>query len=100
LLATLRKKFQTDLHEIFRADWQWANEQMIKFWWQSGYRLDTGIVFRIHHYWEIREVVSTDCDERRCSAQHALAGITIATMTSLRHWPLAEVCTVPVLLAL
>jgi len=27
-----------------------------------------------------------------------LAGTTIATMTSLRHRPLAEVCTVPVFL--
>ena len=36
LLATLRKNFQTDLHEIFREGWQWANEQMIKFWWLSG----------------------------------------------------------------
>jgi len=25
-----------DLHEIFRKGWQWANEQMIKFWWLSG----------------------------------------------------------------
>jgi len=24
-----------DLHEIFREGWQWASEQMIKFWWQS-----------------------------------------------------------------
>ena len=24
-----------DLHEIFREDWQWASEQMIKFWWRS-----------------------------------------------------------------
>jgi len=31
LLATLRKNFQTDLHEIFREVWQWADEQMIKF---------------------------------------------------------------------
>jgi len=30
LLATLRKNFQTDLHEIFREGWQWASEQMIK----------------------------------------------------------------------
>jgi len=41
-LATLRKNFGTDLHEIFRKGWQWANEQMIKFWWRSrspsGYR--------------------------------------------------------------
>jgi len=60
-------------------------------------------------------VVSADCATRRCSAGHVLAGITIATMTSLRHRPttdsgtdiaslgrraLAEVCTVPVLLVL
>jgi len=31
LLATLRKSFCTDLHEIFTDGWQWANEQMIKF---------------------------------------------------------------------
>jgi len=47
-------------------------------------RLDTGIVFRIRYYYEI--------------------GITwtssAAVMTSLRHWPLAEVCNVPVLLVL
>ena len=36
LLATLRKNFQTDLHEIFREGWQWANEQTVKFWWRSG----------------------------------------------------------------
>jgi len=36
LLATLRKNFQKDLHEICREVWQWANEQMIKFWWRSG----------------------------------------------------------------
>jgi len=45
-------------------------------------------------------VVSTDCVARRCSARHALAGIAIATMTSSRRRPLAEVCTVPVLLVL
>jgi len=38
LLATLRRNLQTDLQEIFREGWQWANEQkqMIKFSWQSG----------------------------------------------------------------
>jgi len=36
LLTTLCKNFQMDLHEIFREGWQWANEQMIKFRWQSG----------------------------------------------------------------
>jgi len=27
LLTTLRKNFQTDLHEIFREGWQWASEK-------------------------------------------------------------------------
>jgi len=33
LLATLRKNLTTDLDEIFR---EWADEQVIKFWWRSG----------------------------------------------------------------
>jgi len=36
LLATLRKNFRTDLHEVFREGWQWAKEQMIKLWCRSG----------------------------------------------------------------
>jgi len=31
LLSTLRKNFQSDLHDIFRKGWQWADEQVIKF---------------------------------------------------------------------
>jgi len=27
------------LHEIFIEGWQWANEQMFKFCWQSGSRI-------------------------------------------------------------
>jgi len=42
-LATLRKDFRMDLHEIFREGWQWANEQIVKFWWRSG----SGIRIRI-----------------------------------------------------
>jgi len=38
LLATWRKNFRTDLHEIFRKGRHRANEQTIKFW---PYR-DTG----------------------------------------------------------
>jgi len=38
LLATLRKIFWMDLHEIFREGWP-ANEQTIKFWWRSGSRI-------------------------------------------------------------
>ena len=60
-------------------------------------------------------MVSTECAARRCSARHALAGIAIVTVASLRHRlttdsgtdiailvrrALAEVCTVPVLLVL
>jgi len=32
------------LHEIFREGWQWANEQMIKFWWRSRSRIPICIV--------------------------------------------------------
>jgi len=32
LLATLRKNFRTDLHEILREVWQLASEQTVKFW--------------------------------------------------------------------
>jgi len=42
LLGTLHKNFRTpptDLHEIFRESWQWASEQMVKFWWRSGSRI-------------------------------------------------------------
>jgi len=49
LLATLRKNFQTDLHEIFRQSWQRASEQVnnwLNFGGDPDHRLDTGIVFR------------------------------------------------------
>jgi len=32
-LVTLHKNLQMDLHKIFREGWQWANEQVIKFYW-------------------------------------------------------------------
>ena len=28
-----------DLREMFREGWQWACEQLIKFWWRSGSRI-------------------------------------------------------------
>jgi len=46
LLATLRKNFQIDLHEIFREGCQWAKEQMIKFWWRSGSRIRIATLVR------------------------------------------------------
>jgi len=100
LLVSLRKIFQTDLHESFREGWQWANEQMIKFWWQSaslsGYRdcfPDSSLLGD----------TESDIDrlQLRCArlqSRDALAGIAVATMTSLRHRPLAGVCIVPVIL--
>jgi len=47
------------------------------------HRLDTGIVFRIRHYWEIRQVVNGH-----------------RQMVALVRRALAEVCTVAVLLVL
>jgi len=47
LFGTLRKILRTDLQEIFREGWQWANEQTIKFWWHSGSRSRIRIRMRI-----------------------------------------------------
>jgi len=57
----------------------------LDFGGDPDHRLDTGIVFRICHYWEIRKVASTDCAARRWSAGHAPAGIAIA-----RHRPTTD----------
>jgi len=53
----LSKNLRTDLHEIFSERWQWASEQRLNFGGDTDHRLDTGIVFRIRHYWEIRKVI-------------------------------------------
>jgi len=105
LLASLCKIFATEFRKIFRERCQWASEQTrnpkhrraaakpaawLYFGGDLDHRLETGIVFRIRHYWEIRKVVSTDCAARRCSARHALAGVTIATVTSQRHRPTTD----------
>jgi len=87
LLANFSQNLRTDLHQIFREGWQWGNEQVLNFGGDLDHHLDAGIVFRIRHYWQIRKVVSTVCAARRCSARHALAGIAIATMTSLVTGP-------------
>ena len=62
----------------------------LDFGGDPDHRLNTGVVFRIRHCCEIRKVVSTDCAARRCSAVHALVGIAIATITSLRHRPTTD----------
>ena len=60
LLATLRKNFQTDLHEIFRELGNGPMNKLLDFGVDPDHRLDrpTGIVFQICHYWEIRKVVN------------------------------------------
>jgi len=80
------QKLQTDLHEIFSEGWQWASEQMIKFGGDLDHRLDTGIVFQIHSYWEMQKVVN----------RHSFR--LIRQMAALVRRALAEVCTVRVLL--
>ena len=58
LLATLRKNFRTDLHEIFRKVGNGPVNKRLNFGDDRDHHLDTGIVFRIRHYWEIRKVVN------------------------------------------
>jgi len=58
-VSNLRKNFRTDLHEIFMEGWQWAIEQMIKFWWRSGSRIWIRIRIRIATL--VRRVLAEVC---------------------------------------
>ena len=60
----------------------------LNFGGDPDHRLDTGIVFRTRHYWEMRKVVNG----------HKSAAHTDRQMAALVRRALAEVCTVPVLL--
>jgi len=40
----LRKNVQMGLHKILRQGWQWANEQMIEFWWRSRSQIQIHIM--------------------------------------------------------
>jgi len=86
LLATLRKKLRTDLHEIFKEGWQRANEQMIKFWWQSGSRIRIGIRIRIG-----RRV-------RRALAEVCTVPVLLDVVALCVHIPIIHVCIVDLLL--
>jgi len=90
LLATLGKNFRTDLHEIFREGLQWPINKRLNFGGDPDHRLDTGIVFRIRHYWEIKKVVNG-----HKSAAHTDLP---AQMAALTRRALEVVCTVLVLL--
>ena len=75
LLATLRKNFWTDLHDIFMEGWQWANEQMVKFWWWSG----SGIRIRIRMH-----AVTLNCTETLQLSNYILTQYFDCIMTSLK----------------
>ena len=84
--APKRPKIPTHLHENFGEGWQWPMNEKLYFYGYPNLRLDTGIVFRIRHYWEIQKVVN------------GLLLVLIRQMAALIRRPLAEVCAVPVLL--
>jgi len=54
----LCKNFRTDLYEIFRKVGNGSMNKLLNFGGDPDHRLDTRIVFRIRHYWEIRKVVN------------------------------------------
>jgi len=71
LLVTLRKNFQTDLHEIFTEGWQWASEQRIKFCWRSG----SQIWIRIHIVTLVRRALVQVCT------------VTVVLNSDCQTWP-------------
>jgi len=72
----------------------------LNFGGDRDHNLDTGIVFHIRHYWEIRKVVSTDCAARRCSARHAASRHRHINYDVIMSPALGRGMTVPVLLVL
>jgi len=49
------------LHEIFREGWQWASEQMIKFWWRSESGINIRIRIRIRIATLVRRTLAEVC---------------------------------------
>jgi len=72
----------------------WPLSKWLNFGGNPDHRLDTGIVFRICHYWEIQKVVLL-LHPVIDSYWFARCGTDIATLV---RRALVEVCTVPVLL--
>ena len=96
LSATLRKNSRTDLNDIFTEGRQWPMNKWLNFRGDpitaSGYRdcfPDSSLLGD----------TESGINRLHCATLQCWAGITIATVTSLRHRPLAEVCTVAVFLA-
>jgi len=49
LLATLRNCERICLKLLGKLGWQWADEQMVKFWWQSASRIWIRIAPLVRH---------------------------------------------------
>jgi len=86
LLATLRKNFQTHLHEIFRKVGNGPMNKWLNFGGELDHHLDSSLLGD----------TESGINRLHCTTLQCWVGIAIATTTSLRHRPLAEVCTVPV----
>ena len=54
----MNKKILTDLHEFSGKVGNGPMNKRLNFGGDPGHRLDTGIVFQIRQYWEIRKVVN------------------------------------------
>jgi len=74
LLATLRKIFRTVLHEIFREGW--PMNKRLNFGGDPDHCLDTGIVFRTRHYWEIPEAVNGHKSAAHTDSPNGVTGKT------------------------
>jgi len=59
------------LREILEKVGNAPMNKRLHFDGDTDYSLDTGIVFRIRHYWEIRKVVSTDYAVHRLTIEWA-----------------------------
>jgi len=91
LLATLHKTFHKDFHEFWGKVGSGLMNKWLNFGGDPDHCLDTGIVFQSSLLGDTKSGIN----RLHYSVRYALAGITIVTITSLRHRRLAEVCTVP-----
>jgi len=93
-LATLRKNFRTDLHEIFREGWQWTKEQMIKCWWRSRSRIRIQIQIRIAT--PVRRALAEVCTVPVLlvtACFYRLDALPVAQPTASKHWRVLKALT-------
>jgi len=60
-VSSFAQNFGTDLHDIFTEGWEWANEQIIKFWWRSGSGIQIGLRIRIRFATLVRRILTEVC---------------------------------------